>query len=503
MNAIVHKLKSRLKIFDSIKNKLILYVTIVFILVIGSILLANINFKTFFGEYNSLYNKYNALNSFYSNINESTEHIKSYYYNKDKEDLDKYLVNISIASRKIKYLQSTSVDEDTRWEYKKLSNMLDTYKEKIDLALEDSFSNNIVHYETIVNINELINRTMIKYYNVIIDEMNASGETLQANWQTQRYTTSIIILIIIIFCIVFSILFIRGINKPIGQLVRGVKKILRGNYNIPKIKGGGEEIQILANAFNKMASSLGYYVREMQEKAKLQGRLLEQENDNLKMQHIIRETELRALQSQMNPHFLFNTLSIISKMAYIESAPKTCELMEATTELLRYNIDKSSKVSDLNSEIQCLKNYLYIQRKRFGERIKFELDCEKDLPNVKMPALIIQPIVENAIVHGVDNMVSDGLISINIFMVKDVICISVEDNGIGIDSEKIDSILSFEKDDEDSSGIGVINVKKRLEMFFGMKKVFNIESSSGCGTVVTINLPLTANSEELLSCIRL
>lgn len=500
MSTIANKLKVRSKAFNSIKNKLIAYITIVFALVIGIVFLGNSNYSTFFSEYNRLYSEYNSLNKFFTSLNEATENIKSFCYSQNEEDYRKYQNSIRVTSKSLEDLKSTVSDEDTAWEYQKLSNMLETYMETVNKVTDQKGTGvegySLTGYERIININELINRLTVKYFNVVIQDMNSGRNGLYSKWLVQRNITMGILIAIFLLGGFFSVLLLRTVTRPINQLVRNVKMFMQGSYEAPDIKGGGAEIEILLDAFNRMATSLGFYVREIREKSRLQQQLLEKENENLRMRDLLRETELRALQAQMNPHFLFNTLSIISRMAYIEGARQTTELMESTTELLRYNVYKSNKVADLNSEMESVRNYLYIQQKRFGDRIRFELSVEPGLPNIKMPAMIVQPMIENAVIHGVGEMVGDGLVKIIVRKNGRFVRIDIEDNGQGIDSETIENIMASETQaGENGLGIGTINVKKRLEMFFGEKGLFHMESSPGCGTVITVNLPIEGRSE--------
>nr|WP_275950534.1 sensor histidine kinase [Clostridium sp. MCC353] len=242
-----------------------------------------------------------------------------------------------------------------------------------------------------------------------------------------------------------------------------------------------------------MADEVQASIRHVQEKSQLENQLLEKENENLKVKELLIETELKVLQGQMNPHFLFNTLSLISKMAYLEGAEKTSELMETTTDLLRYSLDKSNSVSDLYSEIESVKNYIKIQEVRFGHRIKFELSVGNHIPKVIMPGMIIQPLIENAVIHGVKNMVSGAHVLVSVKRGGDKVYILVEDNGTGMDSSRLEAVQSGVEE----KSIGINNVRKRLELFFGIKPVLSIESAVQCGTAVTVELPVSNGMEEI------
>jgi sensor histidine kinase YesM len=490
---------NRLRVLNSLRSKLAAYMGVVLLLFVGIVLLANMNYLSFFNEYDKLYEKYNALNRFYKSVNKANDSVKAYFYSSGNEDYINYESYLEDAEKTIKYLQDTASDEDSRWEYKKLSKMLETYTETSQKAMlrnsQDSESS-LSGYEKIMKINQLINNTIVSYFDVIILDMNSGREKLQFQWNTQKTVTVVILAGILFFCAGFSLLFMRSINRPISHLVKNVQKLSKGEYEIPRILGGSTELNILLDSFCNMASSLSFYVKELKDKSELQKQLLQQENDNLKMRNLVRETELKALQGQMNPHFLMNTLSIISKMAYIEGARQTTELMDATIDLFKYSLEKSSKVSDLKSELDIVKDYLFIQERRYGTRIAFNMKIMEDIPNIKMPALVIQPIIENSVIHGVGDMVEDGFVRVKCWVENNYVNINVEDNGKGIDSETIECVLLEDSvENSKSSGIGILNVKKRLEMFFGEKGLLGIDSSPGCGTIVSIRLPLDRDLE--------
>jgi len=489
----------RLFTFASLKSKLIAYLLVIFIMVIGIVLVGNFYGTAFFREYNQLYMQYESLNSFFENINNATEYMRNYLFTRDETEIERYRQSKDIALESLRFLESSVTDEDIIWEFTKLSKMFETYENAVEAALLRTPSNSTAFSnadrENIDRLNHLINRLAVYYFNNIIVNMNRRQDILQNIYDSIRIITASILLAIILIGGTFSIILLRSITRPINSLVKSVQNFKEGDYSNRIIKGGGSEIVILINAFNDMVLSLDLYVKELNEKASLQQLLLEQENENLRIRGILRETEYKALQSQMNPHFFFNTLSIISKMAYIENAKQTSSLMESTMQLLRYSVDNSGKVSDIESEIECAKNYFYIQKMRFGDRLKLELIADQKIPNIKMPSLIIQPMIENAIIHGVGDMVCDGWVRLTVKSEENQIIICIEDNGSGIKGEIIENIMFSEDIGNDGHlGIGIANVKKRLEIFFGEKNLFFVESSLGCGTVVTIKLPFIRNS---------
>ena len=237
-----------------------------------------------------------------------------------------------------------------------------------------------------------------------------------------------------------------------------------------------------------MAVRINDFIDQIKEKSKIEKQLIETENENLRITKNLTESQLIALQEQMNPHFLFNTLSMISKQAYIEGANITSELMICTANLLRYSMEMSSKISNLSLELESINNYFDIQKRRMGNRVDFRVEADGDFESVKIPGMILQPLVENCILHGIKDMIKNAVISLEVRKIQDRIVITVEDNGNGIEAELLEK-LNNRNNIENNRRIGLQNLKKRLNLCYGEDYLFFIESDQECGTVVTLNIP--------------
>ena len=194
--------------------------------------------------------------------------------------------------------------------------------------------------------------------------------------------------------------------------------------------------------------------------------------------------------NQINPHFLFNTLNMIYKMAYQEGAMQTSELMEKTSQLLRYGLDSANKISDLHKELKAIENYNYIQEKRYGGRIHFLIEQEEDVENIAMPSMILQPLVENAVTHGLKDVTEDGEVSIEVGSYQDEVIISIADNGVGISPQKLEKLIlnDFQVDEDERSHLGLYNVTKRLKAFFHDRVKIIVDSDIDCGFEITIRI---------------
>ena len=201
-----------------------------------------------------------------------------------------------------------------------------------------------------------------------------------------------------------------------------------------------------------------------------------------------------TLQAQINPHFLFNTLNAGAQLAMMEGADKTTEFIENMADFFRYNIKKMNQDATILEEIHLVDNYIYIMNVRFTGEIHFEKEVDETVLDHKVPSMILQPIVENAVNYGIRNIDWEGQIRLRIFHEGDFVYLSVWDNGAGMTREKIDQILQGEIGETDlkskSNGIGLGNVIERIQLYTGREDVMEIKSEGlGMGTEFIIKVP--------------
>lgn len=220
-------------------------------------------------------------------------------------------------------------------------------------------------------------------------------------------------------------------------------------------------------------------------------RILEEQKSRAELEKSLKSMELKALQSQVNPHFLFNTLNIISRLAMLENATKTEEVVYALADMLRYNLGKIDKIVTVASELKNVQDYMFITKLRFGDKIKFSIDVPEYLLPIRLPLLTIQPLVENAILHGLEPNDGKGEIKIIGYRKQNNLHLEIFDNGIGIDNvEEINNILENHQliTKDNSFCIGLLNVHRRIQHHCGQKYGLRLESLNG--TKVIIEVPL-------------
>ncbi len=205
----------------------------------------------------------------------------------------------------------------------------------------------------------------------------------------------------------------------------------------------------------------------------------ERKRGDLDFENSLKILQAKDLRSQLNPHFLFNTLNAISQLAMLEGAGQTQELTYQLSEYLRYILRKQSRqeVVPLLMEIECIKRYLEIYRIRFREKLSYEVYVGQGADKAEIPFMLLQPIVENAVLHGIEPSVESGMIEITARVIGTSVLIEVKDNGIGCDPGMLDQ------------GIGLQNVKDRMSLYYGASSDLEIKSRPGGGSTVLIRIP--------------
>ena len=280
-------------------------------------------------------------------------------------------------------------------------------------------------------------------------------------------------LIAVLLSFMVSYVFSNWFTKPIRNLARQMEKVQQGDLSVRVAVNSQDEIGHLSENFNLMTSRINSLVDRI---------VIEQEEK--------RNYELNALRSQINPHFLYNTLDSIIWMAECGSNEQVVEMTSALSKMLRASISHQRSGVTLGLEIQNAMNYLKIQKYRYANKLDYELDVDPSLYNKKAAHLILQPLVENAIYHGIKSRGGRGKITIRAFEVagetKELV-IQIADDGVGMSEVEIKHVLS--KEGKNPYGIGVDNVNRRIALIYGDGYGLTIESEVGVGTTVSIRIP--------------
>lgn len=277
----------------------------------------------------------------------------------------------------------------------------------------------------------------------------------------------------IVFIIAIFAFISAKISQPIKELEKSMKLVEEGNFDINIDIRGEDEVVELSRTFNIMVSR----IRELMDQI-----LVEQEAK--------RKSELNALQAQINPHFLYNTLDSIVWMAENEKSQDVITMVTALARLFRISISKGKNIISVEQELEHARNYMIIQKIRYKNKFQFEIDADPEALSHKTLKLILQPIIENSIYHGIEYMVDEGLIKISVKINDDKLIYEISDNGLGMKQEVLENILSYESKNTGGSGVGVKNVHERIQLSYGKEYGLEIESEIEEGTTVKITIPL-------------
>ncbi|MHC1745778.1 MAG: histidine kinase [Negativicutes bacterium] len=253
-----------------------------------------------------------------------------------------------------------------------------------------------------------------------------------------------------------------------------------------RLYAAAEATFVIANYINEMATAS---LRQT-ELTNSRISLIKEQVAKAELEKALKEADFKLLISQINPHFLFNTLSTIAQLAYIDGTERVANLVWNLSDLLRYTLRKTEQLIPLQEELEMINNYVAIQTARFGERLSVSTDVEPGLSDVPIPGFLLQPLVENAIIHGLEGSKNKGIIKICVKKQDQDIQIEISDNGVGFNPEAIKR-----QGKEKKSGIGIESVKNRLQYYYGDRQSFHIFSKPGKGAQIVLSFPI-ANGDS-------
>ena len=278
---------------------------------------------------------------------------------------------------------------------------------------------------------------------------------------------------LMIVALFFSRFISRSITQPIQQLCDSMERVQEGDFSVSDIVVESQnEIGSLTKSFNVMT----HRIQDLMEQ-------------NIREQEAKRKSELKALQSQINPHFLYNTLDSIIWMAEGKKNEEVVLMTASLARLLRQSISNEDEVVSIGQEVEYARGYLTIQKMRYKDKMEFQIEVDPSILHIPLIKLVLQPVIENAIYHGLKYKESKGLLLVKGFMKNDNAVLQVIDNGVGMDEETLAHIYERHKVNYQSNGVGVYNVQKRLQLYYGNEYGITYESKKGEGTTATITIP--------------
>ncbi|MCR4756157.1 MAG: histidine kinase [Lachnospiraceae bacterium] len=482
---------------SSIQRKLMVafFIPIAIILIMNVYMYVNVN--SMIARIDEVYDNNVRLNELAEHLTELHGSMKEYLENKGTSSLNAYYKADQDYRDSIDNI-GTSYNGTIAIMQKNIINQSDKYLEIVDETVQAKRGRNVEKYRTGFEEAQVMYADLQNcIYFLNNEQFKVNTDNYYILLSSLRYMeiTSIVILIIIgVVNIVALYLLTRSMTRPLTELSKAADKVAGGDFNVTIVNPEGEdEIGRVSRAFAGMVDSMQRYISEIRESMLRESRMKESE---LKMQNRMREAELKSLQAQINPHFLFNTLNAGAQLAMMESADRTTEFIQNMADFFRYNIKSIDKDVSLEEELELVDKYIYILNVRFDGEIHYHKDIDEDLNSIRVPSMILQPIVENAVNYGIRNIDWEGHINLKTYREGDLIYISIADNGVGMTQDKIEKILSgdgiaVDPDKNDSNGIGLGNVIERIRIFTGREDVMDIISEGeNKGTEFIIKVPM-------------
>ena len=335
-------------------------------------------------------------------------------------------------------------------------------------------------------------------------EQTGSVSDLYDLYDMQGYPYILILFSVLVLLLIVSLsgVFTRAMVTPVTVLAQAVRKIIRGGFDEPDVRvDNTDELGELVAAFNKMKHAARNNIETLQENQRLSEKLHQEELDRTVMAKQLETIRLDLLQSQINPHFLFNTLNTISGMAQIEDAETTDKMIRALSGIFRYNLHTVEQFVSLSQELSVSDDYMYLQKMRFGDRLTYSVKTDGvDTDQIMVPVFLLQPIIENAVNHGVIKKEQGGHVETRVRLEDGNVHITVEDDGVGMSDDAYRKLMEdLEKaaspgfaaaapKEERHVGIGLGNIYQRIHQIYREGQML-ITTKEGEGTKIEIILP--------------
>ncbi|MEC0368815.1 sensor histidine kinase [Paenibacillus chibensis] len=285
-----------------------------------------------------------------------------------------------------------------------------------------------------------------------------------------------------LFATTFIFIMLRSYNYRVKRLSRHMQKVTNEKFDLIQIAEGRDEIGGLIQNFNGMTARIKFLINNVYK--------LEIQKKDLEMERV--RAEINFLQSQMNPHFLFNTLNAILVVCTKNNYTDVTDIIKSLSKLLRRLLSWKEDVVSLEEEMMFIEMYLKIEKFRFRDKFDYRFDIDEEVLRYKIPKMSIQPLVENACKHGIQAIDGVGMVKVSAFVIDGRLRVNISDNGRGMESAKLKEILLSVRTEDSSSGIsiGIRNVYRRLELYYNDQVRFDIVSSPNQGTTVFFEIPV-------------
>ncbi len=476
------------------KISMVLMATSLIIFIVNMFMYVNIN--NLVNRVDMVYQGNVKLNELSQALTDVQTSMTSYLNTKSSDSMEDYYRSEQNYRHMTEELNDTIYSNPLQLMERNIRHMSANYLEITNQVVEAKRGRNVekynVRYESASKLYNYISIYINSLNNEQFKDNSYTYQALSISLRSLELISSGVLISVFACSILFTIVLTRTITNPLKTLAVAANEVAKGNFDQELLEVQSEdEVGVVTRAFNKMIVSIRAYIIRVKSSMEKERAMKEKE---LMMEAHLKDAQLKYLQAQINPHFLFNTLNAGAQLAMMEEANKTYDYVQNMADFFRYNM-KNNELVTLEEEIELVDNYIYILNVRFSGEIHFKKNIDERFIHRKIPSMILQPIVENSVSYGISGIDWEGWITLSVFEFEDSICISIRDNGIGIEQDKIEKILSGNLKSEDisdnSNGIGLDNVINRLKLFLESDDVIDIVSEGeNKGTDVRIYLPV-------------
>lgn len=445
-----------------------------------------------------LFERNQLIEDIRSGLSYSASALSGYLTSRSPEYLETFRLDESALVERTRSLNREARYDESHLLQRELAGLIDSYVVDADAAVAAKRDGRIAAYaarfESSVRTADLA-RMIIER----IERRNLAASidayvSFESRIRAIVATNAALVVAAVLMAFTIFVRYSLTITEPLSTLADSARSIALGDYDreLPRLEAA-EEIATVASAFENMRRSVRRAFDELKSKAEIERRLMEEDLRLVDMDRRLKDAELLALQAQINPHFLFNTLAAGMQLAMAEDAERTADFMEKLSGFIRYTLKSPSRSVLVSDELECVERYVWLLKLRFGERYAFSVDADPAALSAETPALVLQPLVENAVAHGLHDLEEGGAVRVSVCAAEGEVLLEVADTGVGMGRAELESLRAEGSaaggDGNGGSGIGLRNVMRRVALATGGRGRVDIESAPGRGTTVRVRLP--------------
>lgn len=431
-----------------------------------------------------------------SSLDKTELSLSGYLTDKSSDALKAYIQNSTKLAEKARRLNREIHRDESLLLQRDLAGLIDSYLQDAEASVSAKRGRDVKGYserfESSEQTAELARFLIVRIEGIFISDSLKAFSGFESRITAVLTSNVVLVIAATLMGIVLVVRFSYKLTQPLSKLAEAARAVGRGEYDheLP-LPGTGDEIGTTAAAFSSMQASVRGAIEELKSKAEVEKNLMEERMRVLDMGHKLKDAELLALQTQINPHFLFNTLSAGMQLALAENADRTSDFLENLSAFIRYVLKPPSRFVWVSDEIACVQRYIWLLKLRFGDRYRFEVSADDSVGSVETPALLLQPLVENAVAHGLKDKEAGAWVMVSARLEGTEAVLSVEDSGDGMSAEEVERVMKDGTDDEHlhECGIGLRNVIRRVILATNGAGRVTLDSVPGKGTTVRIHLP--------------